>query len=273
MIQKNQIKYNIKGKKDNEITNQRRKNLKNIYTQIKRNIKTSFSQTNQKNKLNSGTSKKLTENKSKKSDNNNIYFPNNKKSEESRNDNKAKLDKNNDGEICDGENDIFFNKTEKDIQLLYNKNYSKHSLNEGFKPNLDIKIRNDERELFNKKPNYYSNKAYNGIKEDKKIFIHNNFLFQTKKINSNKELKPLNMTSKNKHSEKNETRKKENSFEKIPKLVINKKIMTKEDFMKSKNLFEKINSARLANIEIHKLNLNFTNEIKSEIKTISNKNT
>ena len=164
MIQKNQIKYNIKGKKDNEITNQRRKNLKNIYTQIKRNIKTSFSQTNQKNKLNSGTSKKLTENKSKKSENNNIYFPNNKKSEESRNDNKAKLDKNNDGEICDGENDIFFNKTEKDIQLLYNKNYSKHSLNEGFKPNMDIKIRNDERELFNKKPNYYSNKAYNGIK-------------------------------------------------------------------------------------------------------------
>ena len=273
MIQKNQIKCNIKGKKDNEITNQRRKNLKNIYTQIKRNIKTSFSQTNQKNKLNSGTSKKLTENKSKKSENNNIYFPNNKKSEESRNDNKAKLDKNNDGEICDGENDIFFNKTEKDIQLLYNTNYSKHSLNEGFKPNLDIKIRNDERELFNKKPNYYSNKAYNGIKEDKKNFIHNNFLFQTKKINSNKELKPLNMTSKNKHSEKNETRKKENSFEKIPKLVINKKIMTKEDFMKSKNLFEKINSARLANIEIHKLNLNFTNEIKSEIKTISNKNT
>ena len=62
--------------------------------------------------------------------------------------------------------------------------------------------------------------------------------------------------------------KEENSFEKIPKLVINKKIMTKEDFMKSKNLFEKINSARLANIEIHKLNLNFTNEIKSEIKTL-----
>jgi hypothetical protein len=43
--------------------------------------------------------------------------------------------------------------------------------------------------------------------------------------------------------------------------------------MKSKNLFNKLNSARFANIENHKLNLNFNKDIKSEIKTISNKNT
>ena len=269
MIQKNRIKYNIKDKKDNEIANRRRKNFKNVYTQIKRNIKTSFSQTKQKKKLNIATSKKLTENINKKSENNNIYFSNNKKFEDSRNDNKAKLDNKNLDEIDDGENDIFFNKTEKDIKLLYNKNSSKNSV----KANKDNKIRDNERDLFNKRSNLYSNNVNIDIKEDKKNFIHNNFLFQTKKINSNKEMKPLNMTNKNKSSENNETKKKENSFEKIPKLIINKKLITKEDFMKSKNLFNKLNSARFANIENHKLNLNFNKDIKSEIKTISNKNT
>ena len=160
MIQKNQIKYNIKNKKDNEIMNQRKQNFKNIYTQIKRNIKTTFSKTKQKNKLNNTNSKKITENIIKKGDINNINFFYNKKPEESRNNNKAKLDKKNtEEEIYDGTNDIFLNKTEKDIKLLYNKNNSRKTMNDQIKLNIDNKIKDKEKDLFNKRTNYLSNKG------------------------------------------------------------------------------------------------------------------
>ena len=274
MIQKNQIKFNIKNKKDNEIINRRRQNFKNIYTQIKKNQKTSFSQTKHKNKLYIATSKKLNENLTKKSGKNDIYIPNNKKFEESRNDNKTNSAKNNDDELYDGENGIFFNKTEKDIKLLYNKNYSKKSLKKNYiKQNINDKILDNEKDVFIKKSNYNSNISKKEIKEDGKNIIQNNFLFQNQKINSNKEYNQINENSKNKNTDNNELKKKENSFEKKPKLIINKKIFTKEDFIKSKNLFEKLNSARFSNNGNHKLNLNLNKEIKSEIKTISNKNT
>ena len=273
MIQKNQIKYNIKNKKDNEIMNQRRQNFKNIYTQIKRNIKTTFSKTKQKNKLNNTNPKKITENIIKKSDLNNINFFHNKRSEESRNNNKAKLDKKNtEEEIYEGTNDIFLNKTEKDLKLLYNKSNSKKTTNDYIKSNIDNKMKDKEKDLFNKRTNYLSNKGKNVIKEEKKNNILNNILFHNKKMN-NKELKSLNMSNKNKYYENNESKRKEDSLDKIPKLMINKKLITKEGFIKSKNIFEKINSARFDDIENHKLNLNFNKEIKSEIKAISNKNT
>ena len=64
------------------------------------------------------TKKKLTENLNKKNDSNNINLIFNKKSEESRNTNKAKLEKNIDEEVFNDENDIFFNKTEKDITFF-----------------------------------------------------------------------------------------------------------------------------------------------------------
>ena len=166
--------------------------------------------------------------------------------------------------------DIPFNKTEKDIQLLYNKNNSKIPSTYFFNSNFDIKRNEKEKDLLNKKINYYSNKDANEIK-DKKMTINNNFLFKNKKMNSNIDLKTLNMTNKNKFQENNDTKNKQNSFEKIHKLMINKKIIQKNDYKKTKNLFEKLNSARLTNNEINKLNLK--KYVDSEIKTISNKNT
>ena len=106
MIQLNKIKYNLKVNKNTDITNQRRQNIKNIYTQIKRNIKTTYSQNKQKNRLNIMTKKRLTENLSKKNDSNNINLIFNKKQDESRNNNKAKLEKNNDEEIFNGLNSL-----------------------------------------------------------------------------------------------------------------------------------------------------------------------
>ena len=113
MIQHNKIKYNLKVNKNSDITNQRRQNIKNIYTQIKRNIKTTYSQNKQKNRLNIMTKKRLTKNLSKKNDSNNINLIFNKKQEESRNNNKAKLEKNLDEEIFNGESDIFLIKQKK----------------------------------------------------------------------------------------------------------------------------------------------------------------
>lgn len=57
--------------------------------------------------------------------------------------------------------------------------------------------------------------------------INNNFLFKNKKMNSNIDLKTLNMTNKNKFQENNDTKNKQNSFEKIHKLMINKKSFKK----------------------------------------------
>ena len=270
MIQKNKIKYNFKENKNSEINNQRRQNLKNIYHQMKRKINTTYSQKKLKNRLTNMKKTKLTENLSKKSENNNINLLYNKQSEESRNNNKSKLIKYNDEDILNDEMDIPFNKTEKDIQLLYNKNNSKIPSTYFFNSNFDIKRNEKEKDLLNKKINYYSNKDANEIK-DKKMTINNNFLFKNKKMNSNIDLKTLNMTNKNKFQENNDTKNKQNSFEKIHKLMINKKIIQKNDYKKTKNLFEKLNSARLTNNEINKLNLK--KYVDSEIKTISNKNT
>ena len=89
MIQNHKIKYNLKVSKNSDITNQRRQNIKNMYTQFKRNIKTTYSQNKQRNRLDIMTKKKLTENLNKKNDSNNINLIFNKKSEESRNTNKA----------------------------------------------------------------------------------------------------------------------------------------------------------------------------------------
>ena len=272
MIQHNKIKYNLKVNKNTDITNQRRQNIKNIYTQIKRNIKTTYSQNKQKNRLNIMTKKRLTENLSKKNDSNNINLIFNKKQEESRNNNKAKLEKNIDEEIFNGESDIFFNKTEKDIKLLYNKNYSKKSFKNNSKTNLRIKSRDKdkEKETFNKQSYYYSNKEVNDTREKRNI--NNNFLLNNKKVNSIKEFNPLNITNKNKFKENNEN-KKQNSFEKMSKLMLNKKLISKEEFIKTKNALEKLNSARLINNEDNKFNLNLNKELNSDIKTISSKNT
>ena len=255
MIQKNHIKYNLNNNnKNSEISNQRRQNLKNIYTQMKKNIKTTYSQTKQKNKLNITNKNKLTENNNiiKKNEHNSINSLYNKKSEESRNNNKAKLDKNIDDELFNVEGDFFFNKTEKDIKLLYNKNNSKKTLKNYYKPNLDIKTKEKGKDIINKINNYYFNKETNEIK-DKKMFTNSNYSFNNKRLKENN--------------------KKKNSFEKIPKLIINKKIIPKDEYIKSKNLFEKLNSARLANNENNKLNLNLNKDINSDIKTISSKNT
>ena len=92
-------------------------------------------------------------------------------------------------------------------------------------------------------------------------------------MNSNKDLNPINITNKNKFKENNENNKKQDSSEKISKLMINKKLISKEEFIKSKNLFEKLNSARLSNNENNKFILNLNKELNSDIKTISNKNT
>ena len=51
MIQNHKIKYNLKVSKNSDITNQRRQNIKNMYTQFKRNIKTTYSQNKQRNRL------------------------------------------------------------------------------------------------------------------------------------------------------------------------------------------------------------------------------
>ena len=273
MIQHNKIKYNLKVNKNSDITNQRRQNIKNIYTQIKRNIKTTYSQNKQKNRLNIMTKKRLTENLSKKNDSNNINLIFNKKQEESRNNNKAKLEKNLDEEIFNGESDIFFNKTEKDIKLLYNKNYSKKAFKNNSKTNIRIKSRDKdkERETLNKQSYYYSNQEVIDAKEKRNI--NNNFLLNNKKVNSIKEFNPLNITNKNKSKENNENNKKQNSFEKMSKLMLNKKLISKEEFIKTKNAFEKLNSARLINNEDNKFNLNLNKELNSDIKTISNKNT
>ena len=261
MNHNNKIKYNLKVNKYNDITNQRRQNIKNIYTQIKSNIKTTYSQNKQKNRLN------------KKNDSNNINLLFSKKQEESRNINKVKLEKNIDEEIFNAESDIFFNKTEKDIKLLYNKNNSKKSFKNISKPNLRLKSRDKdkEKEILNKQSYYYSTKETIETKDKKNI--NNNFLLNNKKINNNKEMNPLNITNKNKFKENNENNKKQNSFEKISKLMLNKKLISKEDFIKSKNAFEKLNSARLINNEDNKFNLNLNKELNSDIKTISSKNT
>ena len=273
MNHNNKIKYNLKVNKYNDITNQRRQNIKNIYTQIKSNIKTTYSQNKQKNRLNIMTKKRLTENLNKKNDSNNINLLFSKKPEESRNINKVKLEKNIDEEIFNAESDIFFNKTEKDIKLLYNKNNSKKSFKNISKPNLRLKSRDKdkEKEILNKQSYYYSTKETIETKDKKNI--NNNFLLNNKKINNNKEMNPLNITNKNKFKENNENNKKQNSFEKISKLMLNKKLISKEDFIKSKNAFEKLNSARLINNEDNKFNLNLNKELNSDIKTISSKNT
>ena len=262
----------MKNRRNEEIINQRRQNLKNVYNHIKRNIKTTFSQNKQKNKLKNIASKKLTENIDKKSDSDNRNSNYIKKAEESRNINKIKFNKNNDDEIFDAENDIFFNKTEKDIKLLYNKNYSKKILKGKIIPYIDIKRKETDKDLLNKKTNFFSTKEKN-VKEDIKNQNHNNLLFHNKNIISNKEFNPMNITNKNKYIEKNETKKKQNSFENVPKLIINRKKMTKEKIIKTKNIFEKLHSARFVNNEIPKLNLNFNKEIKSDFKTISSKTT
>ena len=219
------------------------------------------------------TKKRLTENLNKKNDSNNINLLFNKKQEESRNNNKVKLEKNIDEEIFNGESDIFFNKTEKDIKLLYNKNYSKKSFKNNSKTNLRIKSRDKdkERETLNKQSYYYSNKDVIDTREKRNI--NNNFLLNNKKVNSIKEFNPLNITNKNKFKESNENNQKQNSFEKMSKIMLNKKLISKEEFIKSKNAIEKLNSARFINNEDNKFNLNLNKELNSDIKTISNKNT
>ena len=67
----------------------------------------------------------------------------------------------------------------------------------------------------------------NDIKDKRNI--NNNFLLHNKKMNSNKDLNPINITNKNKFKENNENNKKQDSSEKISKLMINKKLISKDD--------------------------------------------
>ena len=272
MIQKNRIKNNLKDNKNNEILNQRRQNFKNIYTQIKTNIKTSFSRTKQKPKINITNSKKLTENLNKKNNSNNMNYE--RKSLESRNNNKTKLGKIKDEGLDNGDNDIFFNKTEKDIKLLYNK-FDKNLMKKELKSDVKNNGNKNKDKIICDEKNYYSNKNNNYKNIDSKNYINDeNYLFLNKKRDSYKGFKILNMSNKNKSKEKdNESKRKPNSLEKISKLYNNKKRTTQEEIATTKNASEQVKLVRFTNNEIPKLDLNFNKGINLELKTISEKNT
>ena len=260
MNKRNGSKKNIKdnNNKNIEIANQRRQNLKNMYVQIKKNIKTSFSREKQKNKLDIINCKKLSD-ISKKTERGNKNLLYSKKSEESRNNNKGILEKNKDEDIYNCDNDAFFSQTEKNIQLLYNKNY-KQLKNKSLKPFVDIKNKYTDRE--EETINTKINKEKNEIKEEQNNNTNNNNLL----VKNKKEIKALNMTNKEQYNDNNKTKQK--SFEKRrPKLLINKKLIAKDELIKTKNILEKVKSARLTNNDSHKLNLNLNKEIKSRISS------
>ena len=272
MQQKNNTKQILQDQYNQTCNNNKNpQTFKNLYAKIRKNIKTSFQNSKQKNSLNLVNSKMLSENANKKKNNRNINLIFNKKGEESRNldsNNVGKIFNNQDEEYNDNDEIFYFNKTQKNVNFLYSK-YSKKKINKRRQSKNNIK--NSEK-LTNYKNNinYYSNKE-----KDKKI-INNKLFLQNKSIKNNKEIKGENKGNNNDYydikSKINEKERK-SSIEKNSKLLINNKLIPKEDFIKNKNVFDKVQSARLGNYDINKLDLNINHDIINELKTDSSKKT
>ena len=276
MQQKNSIKNIVLDQKNQEYNNKKPPSFKNIYAKIRKNIKTSFPSTKQKNTINLINTKKLIENQYKKNNNSNINLMFNKK-EESRNYNSNNVEKiydnDQDEEINDNDEIFYFNKTQKNVKLLYS-NYSKKILNTRKDSKNNIKNNNGNHVNYKKKKfNYYTNK-YKTLKEERKV-PNNKLLLQNKNIINNKEIKQLNIGNNNEKNDLKNKKNEKNSLEKNSKVLINKKIFSKDEFIKTKNLNDKVQSARLGNYDIHKLNLNLNlnQDINSELKRDSNKKT
>ena len=273
MLPKNNNKYVFQEQNNQEINYKKQTTFKNLYVQIKKNIKVSYSKTKQKNIININNPKKLAENSSKKiQDNNlNLIFP--KKTEESRNyfiNNFDKMDENNqDEKMFNYDENFILNKTQKNIKLIniakIKKNLTKPKNN----------IINEEQEKINRKVKLYSNPSKENYNKDDIKKIRNKLVTsKNKKLRSNKEITKMNFSNnytKNNNSENNDSKIKSSqkySFEKIPKLLINKKIFSKEEILKAKEFSEKVKSARYGNNANRLLIIN--NDI-NEIKTFSNK--
>ena len=275
MLPKNGNKNKIYEQKNQELNFKKHSTFKNLYAEIRKNIKTSFPRSKQKNSINTLNSKRLTENLTKKNQNYNInlFFP--KKTEESRNYNTNNIDNiyiynPDDDELFDYDENYNFNKTQKDINLSHK--YSKKNLNNKITPNI-----NDDFKISKGKRNNSKESNFNdGTKKQ-----NNKFLWlQNKRIKGNIEIKKINannLLNKNDFEDNyknkiNENRGK-NSLENVSKISINKKILLKEELIKNKILYENIKSARLTNHDSHKLNINTNNELISESKNDSNKKT
>ena len=291
MYTKNSTKT-IQEQKIKDLNNKKPSTFKNLYAKIRQNIKTSFPRSKQKNSLNIIKSKKITENASKKNNNYNMNLLFSKKPEESRN-NKARkeakiiYDNNQDEELYeydDNNENLNFNKTQKNIYLFSKKN-SKRNINKLRIEKNESKC--DEHEMNHRsihQVNYYSFKENNSSKDDLKINNNNvnKKIVHSKKIKSNIDLKKLvigNNSDKKEFIENNDSKNKNNqketkgSLDKKNKLFINRKITPKEEIVKNKNLNGKIQSARLVNYDSQKLNININHDVNNEIKFESNKNT
>ena len=287
MFPKNINKILDQEQKDQELNNKKPSTFKNLYAKIRKNIRTSFPRSKQKNSLNIIKSKKLTENGSKKNHNHNINLFLTKKPDESRNYNTNNGDKiydnNQDEEIFEYDDNLDnfnFNKTQKNDNL-YTNNNSKRVIISNLKITKNDS-KNDEKDLSYKRNQlyYYSNK--NNYSKEEINKNTNKIFLQNKNIKSNKELKKLiigNNLDKKEYIENNESKSKINekerkdSYDKKYKLFINKKLISKEELLKTKNLYEKVQSARLVNYDSHKFNINMNNDINNEIKNDSNKKT
>ena len=275
MLPKNGNQNKIHSQKNQETNIKKQSTFKSLYAEIRKNIKTSFPRSKQKNSINTLNSKRLTEDPSKKNQNYNINLFFTKKTEQTRNYNTNNIEKiyvynpEDDDELFDYDENYNFNKTQKDINLSHK--YSKKSLNNRNTPN-----NNDEFRISKGKRN--NSKESNFNDETKKQ--NNKFLrLQCKKIKGNKEIKKINfnnLLSKNEIEDNNKNKINENrgknSLEKA-KISINKKLLIKEEFIKNQILYENIKSARLTNHDSQKLNLNTNNELISELKNDSNKKT
>ena len=287
MFPKNINKILDQEQKDQELNNKKPSTFKSLYAKIRKNIRTSFPRSKQKNSLNIIKSKKLTENGSKKNHNHNINLFLTKKPDESRNYNTNNGDKiydnNQDEEIFEYDDNLDnfnFNKTQKNDNL-YTNNNSKRVIISNLKITKNDS-KNDEKDLSYKRNQlyYYSNK--NNYSKEEINKNTNKIFLQNKNIKSNKELKKLiigNNLDKKEYIENNESKSKINekerkdSYDKKYKLFINKKLISKEELLKTKNLYEKVQSARLVNYDSHKFNINMNNDINNEIKNDSNKKT
>ena len=277
MQQKNGIKNIVLDTKNQEFNNKKPPSFINIYDKIRKNIKTTFPSTKQKKAINLINTKKLIENQYKKNNNNNnINLMFNKK-EESRNYNSNNVEKiydnDQDEEINENDEIFYFNKTQKNINLLYS-NYSKKIFNTRKESKNNIKNNNGNQVNYKKKKFNYHTIKNKALKEERKL-PNNKLLLQNKNTKNNKEIKQLNLGNNNENNDLKNKKNEKNSLEKNSKLLINKKILSKEELIKTKNLYDKVQSARLGKYDIHKLNLNLNlnQDINCELKRDSNKKT
>ena len=284
MFNKNKDKI-IQEQKNQELNNKKPSTFKNLYAKIRQNIKTSFPRSKQKNSINIIKSKRLTENANKKNNNSNMNLIFTRKTEESRNykthkEPKIIYDNNHDidelFDYDDNNENIYFNKTQKNVNLL-TKNNSKKIIIANLKiAKNDCKYDEQDMNYMNNQLNYYSNKD-----EIKKNNTQDKYLYN-KNIKSNKDIKKLvigNNLDKKDFIENNDSKNKnigkegKDSLDKMNKLFVNKKIISKEDLFKTKNLYGKVQSARLVNYDSQKLNINITQDLNSEMKSNSKKKT